>query len=71
MRHLHALKEWLPNDLRLSRRLIAYTDEIDAMMVTSIREVSSRRGIEGVEPQAGRLRLADDLGVRAADDVWD
>lgn len=70
MRHLYALKDWLPNDVRLMRRLIACAEETDAAMATAIEEVSRRRGVEGLEPHAGRLRFWDQLGVRASNDSW-
>jgi hypothetical protein len=71
MKELYGLRMWLPNDASKSRRLATYANEIDATMATILREVATRRGVHGIEPHAGRLRVSDDLGVHPVDDVWD
>lgn len=73
MREMHALRLWIPNDLGKDRRMLACIEETDAAMVTALREVADRRGTQGIEPYAGRLRFWDDkegITVRASNDVW-
>lgn len=65
-KELHTLRQWLPNDARMERRVLAAIEELDGRMALAMAEVTERFPETKLAYGAGRV---PDV-VRAADDIW-
>jgi hypothetical protein len=65
-RHAHVLRSYLPNDLRLEKRLILGIEHTDGAMAYGLADIATRFPEVALLYEAGRV----DREVRAVDDVW-
>ena len=65
-RNAHVLRVFIPNDLRLEKRLILGIEHTDGGMASALADVVSRFPVAKLYYEAG----VRSTGVRAVDDVW-
>jgi len=65
-RHAHVLRSFLPNDLRLEKRVILGIEHTDGAIASALEDVVSRYPEVALLYEAGKV----DRHVRATDDSW-